>query len=205
MASEKGVRKKIGKLEVVSISLIALAVLCDALMTTFYIYDIMFAVLALMSLAFLFGGIGCGLLVHGLPDKNNIFALNYNTFFWGSLGVALLAAAQFPLVLMNLSIYNLAVLDPLGIKLFLFAQAVAEECFFAYFLYSYFRKISFPAIGNFACATIFMIMHAAVYNVSTPVLLVVFVSRIILNIIYDLGGLGSSMFAHVIVNLVAGG
>jgi len=192
------------KLELVSLTLIALAVLCLALMTTFYIVDLMFAVLAVMSSLFLFGGLILGYMIHK-PNVKDMFNVNYNTFIWGALGVALVAIVQMPLLFLRMSIYNLSVLDSLGVRLFLVSQAVAEECLFAYFLYSFLKKVSFPVLANFSCAVIFMLMHAAAFSNQIPVLIVVSISRIILNVIYDLGDLGSSTLAHVVVNLAAGG
>ena len=116
-------------------------------------------------------------------------------------GLVALIFVHMPVALLGLRIYPLSVSE-LELKAFLFAQAVAEESFFAnYLLRSMGRSIS----AVLSTAIIFTVFHWAVYlSISSVVLLVVFLSRVVLNIVFLRGGFLSSSVCHALVNLFAG-
>jgi len=192
---------KDSRIDVIGGTLIIMAMLCLSAFTVFIGQDERLSVLATISMALLAIGIAGGEIIHDYRFENKI---NPETFLYGFFGISLVALIQIPVMISGISIYGLSALDFKASRLFLIAQAVSEEAFFANVVYAFLKRTSIPQVANVATASIFMIFHSVVYANQTLVLFVVFLSRLALNFIYDRGGLGSSMMTHVIVNAFAG-
>lgn len=190
------------KIDVLASTLIIVAMLALAAATVFVTQNERFAMLATISFSLLAGGLAAGAATHGYEFMQGI---REESLFFGFLGVALVAVAQLPALLAGLSIYGLSAIDYTALRLFMISQAVAEEAFFANVVYAFLSKTSVKTVANVGTAAIFMLFHAVVYANQTLVLLAVFFSRLALNFVYDKGGLGASMLAHVVVNAFAGG
>jgi len=187
-------------LDTLSVLLITYAAIVFAYGTTLINENQQYAMFCVIGEGLLLLGLVLGGIVHGYMLRNKVGG---EVIYYGSVGVALVAIAQVPVVLVGLSIYPLSV-GAVGRVLFLTAQAVAEELFFANYIYAYLARTARMIHANVATATIFMVFHWAVYAQHPVVLLVVFMSRLALNWTYTKGGLGASMLSHFIVNLVAG-
>ena len=160
-----------------------------------------YATLCVLGLIMLLAGVALGSVVHGYAVS---YRINWSAVSWGLAGVGFVAMAQLPALLAGLSIYELSA-SPVDTVLFLVAQAVAEEAFFANYLYEYFKRTAWTVWhASLSVAIIFTAFHWAVYSQNSLVLLAVFLSRLMLNWIYERGGLTASAITHAVVNFVAG-
>ena len=163
-----------------------------------------YATLCTLGLTMLLAGVALGNVIHGYRVSMRLGTHEWSGISWGLAGVGFVALAQMPALLAGLSIYELSA-SPLDTVLFLVAQAVAEECFFANYLYEWLRRTAWTIWhASLSVAIIFTAFHWAVYSQNSLVLLAVFLSRIALNWIYERGGLTASAITHAVVNFVAG-
>jgi len=179
---------------------ISMAMLWFSFGLTLVQVDIKYTTLCILGLLILLSGLVMGNIIHGYPLTNQI---NLQGVITGMAGVGFVALAQLPALLTGLSIYGLS--TAASSTLFLVSQAVAEELFFANFLYYYLRENSWSKIhALLTSSTIFAAFHWAVYTQETLVLLAVFLSRLALNLVYDHAGLTASITTHMIVNFISG-
>jgi len=192
------------KLDAVSITLITAATLVFAYGMTLISENTWYATLCMLGLTMLLAGVALGSIIHGYALDLKLDIHEWSNISWGLAGVGFVALAQMPALLAGLSIYELSA-SPLDTVLFLVAQAVAEECFFANYLYEWFKRTAWTVWhASLSVAIIFTAFHWAVYSQHELVLLAVFLSRLALNWIYEKAGLTGSATTHVIVNLIAG-
>ena len=192
------------KLDAVTITLITAATLVFAYGMTLISENTWYATLCMLGLTMLLAGMALGNVIHGYQVDMKLGIHEFQNIQWGLAGVGFVALAQMPALLAGLSIYELSA-SPLDTVLFLVAQAVAEECFFANYLYEWFKRTAWTVWhASLSVAIIFTAFHWAVYSQNTLVLLAVFLSRLTLNWIYERAGLTGSAITHVIVNFIAG-
>lgn len=189
------------KLDMIALMLITIAFLGLASSIAFIIGlgDFETTLYSLVSYSYLLGGLLGGLIIHNYEVD---YRLNYSTLAIGIIGASILALLAIPVALAGMSIYNLSFSNYTAEKIFLFSQGIAEECIFANYIYAMLNRNEHKILANIATASMFMFMHGLVYQSQTAVLIYVFVARIILNMIYEQGGLGASALAHAIVNIL---
>ena len=182
---------------------VAYSSLAFAFFTTLIQVNEKLAILSVLGLSTLLAGVALGNLLHAWVFENET---DFNSVLLGLMGVALIALAQLPAMLVGASIYGLSTISVGTRVVFLTAQAVAEEFFFAGFVFYAIYKLNggFWVQANIATAVIFTVFHWAVYSQHELVLLAVFLSRLILNFLYLRGGLTASITAHAAVNFLAG-
>ena len=194
-------RESVVRLDIVVATMVTAAVLVFAYGMTLINENTRYATLCVLGLIMLLAGVALGSVVHGYAVS---YRINWSAVSWGLAGVGFVAMAQLPALLAGLSIYELSA-SPVDTVLFLVAQAVAEEAFFANYLYEYFKRTAWTVWhASLSVAIIFTAFHWAVYSQNSLVLLAVFLSRLMLNWIYERGGLTASAITHAVVNFVAG-
>jgi len=192
------------RLNVITMLYITAATLIFAYGMTLIQENTWYATLCTLGLTMLLAGIALGNVIHGYALDLKIGIHEWQRISWGLAGVGFVALAQMPALLAGLLIYELSA-SPLDAILFLVAQAIAEECFFANYLYEWFKRTAWTVWhASLSVAIIFTAFHWAVYSQNELVLLAVFLSRLALNWVYDQAGLTGSATAHVIVNFIAG-
>ena len=196
---QKGI-DKYTNLDTFTIIVIGMSMIWFAFGLTLVQVDLKYTTLCILGMLILLSGLTMGNIIHGYRITNE---LNIQGIITGAAGVGFVALAQLPALLTGLSIYGLSTVA--SSTLFLVSQAVAEELFFANFLYFYLRENSWSKIhALLTSSTIFAAFHWAVYTQETLVLLAVFLSRLMLNLIYDQAGLTGSITTHMIVNFISG-
>jgi len=197
-------RESVVKLDIVVATMVTAAVLVFAYGMTLINENARYATLCTLGLTMLLAGVALGNVIHGYRVSIRLGTHEWSGISWGLAGVGFVALAQMPALLAGLSIYELSA-SPVDTVLFLVAQAIAEEAFFANYLYEYFKRTAWTVWhASLSVAIIFTAFHWAVYSQNSLVLLAVFLSRIALNWIYERGGLTASAITHAVVNFVAG-
>ena len=196
----RGDREKEVVLDSFAVIMIGVSMLWFSFGLTLVKVDLNYTILCILGLLVLLSGLSMGSIIHGYSLS---YGMDVQGILTGLIGLIFVSLAQLPALLLGLSIYGLSAVS--SSVLFLVSQAVAEEVFFANFLYYYVREMSFSRIhAMVSTAAIFTAFHWAVYSQNSIVLFVVFLSRLSLNYIFEQGGLTASVTTHTIVNFLSG-
>jgi len=193
-------------------AMITIAVVMGTLIFTYAQADILLATKALGMIMFMIVGIVLHMVFMGGINIHFTLPLKklYSLIMYISIGLILVFATQYIVVKSSPLIFTAT---EMFVKMFYMIAGVAEEFFFRFYLFTVMiTKIKFfPGQSEFILVAVvnsllFMIYHFYIYGTDPNLLLLVFMSSVILCIIYYLSkAISVPVIAHATVNFMAGG